>query len=75
MTQTLISGMMATTQVGSNLPGRAQAQVGRILSARNGTVITPRTSARMQMIGGRTTKAVEKMTKMVKAKSTFAGSM
>ena len=75
MTQMLISGMMATTQFGSNLPGRAQAQVGKVLSARNGAITTPRTSARTQRTGGRTTKAVQKMTKMVKANSTFTGSM
>ena len=70
-----ISGMMATTQVGSNLPARAQAQVGKILSTRNGAITIPRTSVRTQRIGGRTIKAVEKMTKMVKAKSAFTGSM
>ena len=43
-TQTLIFGMMATIQIGSNLPGRAQDHVGKILSAWNLTVTTSRTS-------------------------------
>ena len=64
----LISGMLATqAQVGSNLPGRAQAQVGKILSGLNGA--TPRTSStKTQKIGGGTTQAEEKMTKMVSGK-------
>ena len=38
---------------------KTAAQVGKILSARNGAVTTLRTSARMQMIGRRTTKTVK----------------
>ena len=59
----LVSGMMATTtQVGSNLPGRAQAQVGKILSGLSGAIGTPRISTKTQMIGGTTAQAEEKMT-------------
>ena len=64
------------SSVGSNLLGRAQAQVGKILSGLSGATGTPRTSStKTQMIGGGTTQAEEKMTKMVKAKSTFTGTM
>ena len=74
MTLKLISGMPATTQAGNSLAGRAQAQAGKV-STRTGTTTTPKTSARMKMIGGRTTQAEEKIIKMVKAKRTFAGRM
>ena len=72
--QTRISGMLAKqVRVGSGLTGTTQARVGKILNGLNGT---PRNSStKTWMIGGRTTKVVEKMTKMVKAKSSFAGSM
>ena len=69
-----ISGMLAITQAGNSLAGKAQVQAGKV-STRYGTTTTPMTSTRMKMIGGRTTLAEEKMIKMVKAKRTFAGIM